>query len=121
MNDCQRDVISPNISFFLDPRSKHQYTSIVKLPPRHLLPQNSSYTSIPLPINFPRQPPWAPQIGNSGFFFLTVFALTRIVGTCCDRATIKNASTGLFIAAAICSSIGLSLLMLAYTGPLSGT
>lgn len=56
---------------------------------------------------------------NSGFLFLTTFALARIVGACCDLATINNPSTGLFIAAAICSSIGLSPLMLACTGLLS--
>lgn len=56
---------------------------------------------------------------SSGFLFLTIFALTRIVGACCDLATINNPSTGLYIAAAICSSIGLSPLMMACTGLLS--
>ncbi|KAJ5676679.1 uncharacterized protein N7477_002312 [Penicillium maclennaniae] len=56
---------------------------------------------------------------NSGFIFLTTFALARIVGACCELATINNPSTGLFTAAAICSSIGLSPLMLACSGLLS--
>ncbi|KAJ5682785.1 hypothetical protein N7462_005950 [Penicillium macrosclerotiorum] len=56
---------------------------------------------------------------NSGFLFLTIFALTRIVGACCDLATIDHWSTGLYIASAICSSIGLSPLMMACSGLLS--
>lgn len=56
---------------------------------------------------------------NSGFLFLAIFALARIVGACCDLATINNPSAGLFTAAAICSSIGLSPLMLACAGLLS--
>lgn len=56
---------------------------------------------------------------NSGFFFLSTFTLTRIVGACCDLATINNPTTGLFIAAAICSAVGLSPLMLACSGLLS--
>ncbi|KAJ5167338.1 uncharacterized protein N7482_006119 [Penicillium canariense] len=56
---------------------------------------------------------------NSGFLFLTTFTLTRIVGACCDLATINNFTVGLYVAAAICSSIGLSPLMLACTGLLS--
>lgn len=56
---------------------------------------------------------------NSGFTFLATFAVARIVGACCELATISNPSTGLFTAAAICSSIGLSPLMLACTGLLS--
>ncbi|KAF3398041.1 hypothetical protein F1880_006112 [Penicillium rolfsii] len=57
---------------------------------------------------------------NSGFLFLTTFALARIVGACCDLATISNpSSVSLYTAAAICSSVGLSPLMLACTGLLS--
>ncbi|KAF7716105.1 Uncharacterized protein PECH_006532 [Penicillium ucsense] len=56
---------------------------------------------------------------NSGFLFLAIFTLTRIVGACCDLATISNPSIGLYTAAAICSSIGLSPLMLACSGLLS--
>jgi hypothetical protein len=56
---------------------------------------------------------------NSGFAFLATFALARIVGASCDLATISQPSTGLYIAAAICSSVGLSPLMLACTGLLS--
>ncbi|KAJ5204855.1 uncharacterized protein N7498_005734 [Penicillium cinerascens] len=56
---------------------------------------------------------------NSGFIFLTTFSLTRVVGACCDLASISNPSTGLFTAAAICSAVGLSPLMLACVGLLS--
>lgn len=56
---------------------------------------------------------------SSGFLWLLLFTLTRIVGSCCDLATIHNFSQGLFIASAVCSSIGLSPLMLACTGLLS--
>lgn len=56
---------------------------------------------------------------SSGFFFVNVFAQARIVGACCDLATISNPSIGLYVAAAICSSIGLSPLLLACTGLLS--
>ncbi|KAJ5902696.1 hypothetical protein N7495_003224 [Penicillium taxi] len=56
---------------------------------------------------------------NSGFLFLTTFALARIIGACCELATINNSSTGLWTAAAICSAIGLSPLMLACSGMLS--
>lgn len=57
---------------------------------------------------------------NSGFLFLVLFALARIIGACCDLATISDpTSTGLFTASAICSSIGLSPLMLSCTGLLS--
>ncbi|KAJ5578586.1 uncharacterized protein N7459_007550 [Penicillium hispanicum] len=56
---------------------------------------------------------------NAGFLFVVLFALCRIVGACCDLATISNYSTSLFIAAAICSSIGLSPLMLVCSGLLS--
>jgi len=57
---------------------------------------------------------------SSGFFFLNVFAQARIVGTCCDLATIgKPLAMGLYVAAAVCSSIGLSPLLLACAGLLS--
>ncbi|KAJ5226319.1 hypothetical protein N7468_007544 [Penicillium chermesinum] len=57
---------------------------------------------------------------NSGFLFLVIFALARIIGASCDLATINDPSnTNLFTAAAICSSIGLSPLMLACSGLLS--
>lgn len=56
---------------------------------------------------------------NSGFLFIATFALARIVGACCDLATINHYSLGLYIAAAICMAVGLSPLMLALTGLLS--
>ncbi|KAJ6022372.1 uncharacterized protein N7446_012725 [Penicillium canescens] len=57
---------------------------------------------------------------SSGFFFLNVFAQARIVGICCDLATITNQlAMGLYVGAAVCSSIGLSPLLLACTGLLS--
>ncbi|KAJ5983253.1 hypothetical protein N7481_005352 [Penicillium waksmanii] len=56
---------------------------------------------------------------NSGFLFIFTFALARIVGACCDLATIAHYTLGLYIAAAICMAIGLSPLMLALTGFLS--
>jgi hypothetical protein len=57
---------------------------------------------------------------SSGFFFLNVFAQARIVGTCCDLATIDNQTAiGLYVASAVCSSIGLSPLLLACAGLLS--
>ncbi|CAL5866895.1 uncharacterized protein PFLUO_LOCUS1106 [Penicillium psychrofluorescens] len=57
--------------------------------------------------------------GSSGFLFLTIFTIARIVGACCELATISNSSTSLFTAAAICSSVGLSPLLMACSGMLS--
>lgn len=56
---------------------------------------------------------------SSGFLWLLLFTVTRIVGSCCDLATINNYSKDLVIASAICSSIGISPLMLVCTGLLS--
>ena len=56
---------------------------------------------------------------SSGFFWLLLFTLTRIVGACCDLATIQHYPKDLYIASAICSSIGLSPLILACSGLLS--
>ncbi|CAI7593945.1 unnamed protein product [Penicillium manginii] len=56
---------------------------------------------------------------SGGFIFLVIFTLVRIVGACCELATIHNPSTGIYIAAAICSSIGLSPLLMACSGMLS--
>lgn len=56
---------------------------------------------------------------SSGFFFLNLFAQTRIVGACFDLTTISNPSIGHYVAVAVCSSIGLSPLLLACTGLLS--
>ncbi|OJJ34859.1 hypothetical protein ASPWEDRAFT_182996 [Aspergillus wentii DTO 134E9] len=56
---------------------------------------------------------------NAGALFLVIFTLVRIIGACCDLATISHASTGLYQATAICSSIGLSPLIMACSGLLS--
>ncbi|KAJ6117147.1 hypothetical protein N7512_006872, partial [Penicillium capsulatum] len=44
---------------------------------------------------------------SSGFLWLVLFTVTRIVGSSCGLPTINNPSRNLFIAFAICSSIGL--------------
>jgi hypothetical protein len=56
---------------------------------------------------------------SGGFIFLVIFTIVRIVGACCELATINKPSTGLYIAAAICSSIGLSPLLMTCSGLLS--
>lgn len=56
---------------------------------------------------------------TAGFIFLLAFVLLRIVGACCGLATIHNPSKGLYIAQAVCSSVGLSPLILACSGLLS--
>jgi hypothetical protein len=56
---------------------------------------------------------------SGGFAFLVLFTIVRVVGACCEVATIKNPSTGLYTAAAICSSIGLSPLLMTCSGLLS--
>ncbi|OJJ45669.1 hypothetical protein ASPZODRAFT_133536 [Penicilliopsis zonata CBS 506.65] len=56
---------------------------------------------------------------SAGFIFVVTFTLTRIVGACCDLATIAHPTLGLYIAAAVCSSIGLAPLILLCSGMLS--
>ncbi|KAJ5625054.1 hypothetical protein N7510_001363 [Penicillium lagena] len=56
---------------------------------------------------------------TGGFIFLAIFTIFRLVGACCELATINKPSTGLYVAAAICSSIGLSPLLMACSGMLS--
>ncbi|KAL5362550.1 hypothetical protein BJX96DRAFT_177251 [Aspergillus floccosus] len=56
---------------------------------------------------------------SSGFLFLNVFTQARVVGACFDLATISNPSIGLYVGSAICSSVGLSPLLLACAGLLS--
>jgi hypothetical protein len=56
---------------------------------------------------------------SGGFVFLVIFTIVRIVGACCELATINSPSTGLYTAAAICSSIGLSPLLMTCSGLLS--
>lgn len=53
---------------------------------------------------------------SAGFIYLVLFSNLRIVGACCDLATISNPSTGLYISEVICSSIGLSPLILTCSG-----
>ncbi|KAH8429772.1 uncharacterized protein LDX57_007444 [Aspergillus melleus] len=56
---------------------------------------------------------------SSGFIFLVIFTIVRVVGAACELATINNPSTGIYTAAAICSSIGLSPLLMTCSGLLS--
>ncbi|OQE46166.1 hypothetical protein PENCOP_c001G08660 [Penicillium coprophilum] len=57
---------------------------------------------------------------SSGWFFFIVFCLARIVGSACYLATINYPSTAdLYIAWAVCTSLGLSPLILACIGLLS--
>ncbi|KAL4946610.1 hypothetical protein BDV06DRAFT_218077 [Aspergillus oleicola] len=56
---------------------------------------------------------------SGGFIFLVIFTIARIVGSSCNLATINNPSTDLAITAAICSSIGLSPLLMTCSGLLS--
>ncbi|KAJ5163878.1 uncharacterized protein N7500_005708 [Penicillium coprophilum] len=57
---------------------------------------------------------------SSGWFFFIVFCLARIVGSACYLATINSPSTtGLYIAWAVCTSLGISPLILACIGLLS--
>ncbi|KAJ5960716.1 uncharacterized protein N7479_007866 [Penicillium vulpinum] len=57
---------------------------------------------------------------SSGWYFFVVFCLARIVGSACYLATIQYPSNvNLYIAWAVCTSIGLSPLILACIGLLS--
>ncbi|KAJ5513815.1 hypothetical protein N7463_003367 [Penicillium fimorum] len=57
---------------------------------------------------------------SSGWFFFILFCLARIVGSACYLATIQYPSTvNLYIAWAVCTSLGLSPLLLACIGLLS--
>lgn len=56
---------------------------------------------------------------SGGFIFLIIFTILRVVGAGCTLATINNPSTGLYTAAAVCNSIGLSPLLMACLGMLS--
>ncbi|KAK2846310.1 hypothetical protein FQN49_005852 [Arthroderma sp. PD_2] len=53
---------------------------------------------------------------SAGWYFLVTFSLIRTVGACLELATIANPTKGLFTAAAVCSSVGLSSLILACVG-----
>ncbi|KAJ5085244.1 hypothetical protein N7532_010015 [Penicillium argentinense] len=56
---------------------------------------------------------------SGGFIFLVIFGLVRIVGAVCELVTINYPSKGVYIAAAICSSVGLSPLLMTCSGMLS--
>ncbi|KAJ5835302.1 hypothetical protein N7447_001328 [Penicillium robsamsonii] len=57
---------------------------------------------------------------SSGWFFFVIFCLARIVGSACHLATIQfPSSVDLYIAWAVCTSLGLSPLILACIGLLS--
>ncbi|KAJ5948200.1 hypothetical protein N7466_001215 [Penicillium verhagenii] len=56
---------------------------------------------------------------NSGFIFIVVFTLLRIIGGICDLLTINNDSKSLYTTYAITSSIGLTPMLMACSGLLS--
>lgn len=56
---------------------------------------------------------------SSGWIFLVVFTVVRIVGAACQLDSESNHSKGVITAAVICSSIGLSPLILTCIGLLS--
>lgn len=56
---------------------------------------------------------------SGGFIYLVLFILLRITGACCNLAAISNPTVALSTAQGICSSIGLSPLILACSGLLS--
>ena len=56
---------------------------------------------------------------NAGWFFIIIFSLVRIIGAICQLISISHPSTGVLEAAFICSSVGLSPLLLVLTGLLS--
>lgn len=56
---------------------------------------------------------------SSGWIFFGIFALLRVIGSCCSLATISNPSVGLFVATVVCSSVGLSPLFIGCTGVIS--
>ena len=56
---------------------------------------------------------------SSGWIYLTILTIARIVGASLQLDTITNHSVGVKIASSICASVGLSLLILACLGVLS--
>ncbi|MCJ1452180.1 hypothetical protein MMC28_002522 [Mycoblastus sanguinarius] len=56
---------------------------------------------------------------SSGWFFLIVFTLLRIVGAICRLVSITHPSTGVITAAIVCNNIGLSPLTLLLLGLLA--
>ncbi|KAM3087311.1 hypothetical protein ACMFMG_001410 [Clarireedia jacksonii] len=58
---------------------------------------------------------------SSGWYFLVVFSLARIIGPCMQLAAINNPSVSLYTGALILQNVGLSPLLLATLGLLSRT
>lgn len=56
---------------------------------------------------------------NSGWIFTLILCLVRIIGACCQLATLSSSSKGLIEAVLILESVGLSPLLLATLGLLS--
>lgn len=57
---------------------------------------------------------------SSGWIFYVIFCLARVIGAACYLATISSpTNTNLYIAWAVCSSLGLSPLLQASVGLLS--
>jgi hypothetical protein len=56
---------------------------------------------------------------SSGWIFLFMLCLIRIVGGACDLVTYSSPSKGLFIAVAILDSVGISPMLLATIGILA--
>lgn len=56
---------------------------------------------------------------SSGWIYFVIFTVIRIVGSATSIASISNPSKGLITAATICTSIGLSPLILGCVGLLS--
>ncbi len=56
---------------------------------------------------------------SSGWIYLIILSIARIVGASCQLDTMTNHSKGIQIAAFICASVGLSFLILACLGLLS--
>src|SRR3954467_12272430 len=56
---------------------------------------------------------------SSGWYFLIVFSLARIIGPCMQLAAINNPSVSLYTGALILQNVGLSPLILATLGFLS--
>jgi len=56
---------------------------------------------------------------NSGWIYLAIFTLVRVIGACCELATYSNESKNLYEWTGILESVGLSPLLLATLGFLS--
>jgi hypothetical protein len=56
---------------------------------------------------------------NSGWIFLVIFCVLRIIGSCAQLATTNNSSSTPYTIAAVTDSIGLSPLLLSSRGLIS--